>query len=193
MSSLQGRDGIKYARDTHHTGCGMACQVAGKVSKTIPFDKIMDCNIGEPAGATCGYMNKVLTVVSVDTASSGGVNPQFGIRTPELTLAGLKDPDGLKKLVWAMKRVTAGGQMGPSIKSAPLLYAGVMDRGFGNNDTNAILCDIQEELKVLNANMKNFIEYTRMFHLQGYFASLVIMFVAKFFCLTSGFQSKQAS
>jgi hypothetical protein len=61
---------------------------------------------------------------------------------PKLTLAGLKDPHRFKKLVWAMKRVTAGGQMGPSI-SVPLLSAtNVKDRGFGNEDTNAILCDI---------------------------------------------------
>ena len=148
------RDGIKYVKDMRHTGCGLACQDAGKVSKTVPFDKITDCDIREPAGATCCCIDNVLTVVNVDTASSGGVNPQDGTRMPELTLAGLKDPHGLKKLVWAMKRVTAGGQMGPSI-SAPLLSASVMDRGFGNEDTNAILCDIRKELKVLNANMKN--------------------------------------
>lgn len=148
------RDGIKYVKDKHPTGCGLACQDAGKVSKTVPFDKITDCDIREPAGATCCCIDNVLTVVNVDTASSGGVNSQDGTRMPELTLAGLKDPHGLKKLVWAMKRVTAGGQMGPSI-SAPLLSDSVMDRGFGNEDTNAILCDIRKELKVLNANMKN--------------------------------------
>ncbi len=72
----------------------------------------------------------------------------------ELVLVGLKDPHGFKKLVWAMKRMTAGGQMGLSI-SAPQLSLGVMDRGFGNEDTNAILRDIRKELKELNANMMN--------------------------------------
>jgi hypothetical protein len=135
------RDGIKYVKDKHHTWCGLDCQDAGKVSKTVPFDKITDCNIHEPAGATCCCMDNVLTDVRVDTASRGGVNPNDGTQMYKLELAGLKDPHGFKKLVWAMKRMTAGGQMGLSI-SAPQLSVGVMDRGFGNEDTNTILCDI---------------------------------------------------
>jgi len=141
------RDGIKYVKDKHSKGCGLACQDKGKLFKTVPFDKITDCNIRERAGWCC-CIDNALTVVDVDTASSGGT------QMPALTLAGLKDPHGLQKIVWAMKQVTAGGQMGPSI-SAPLLSAGIMDRGIGNKDTNAILCDIQKELKDLNANMKN--------------------------------------
>ena len=46
------RDGIKYVTDRHKTGCRMDCQDQGKVSKTVPFDKITDCDVEEPAGAS---------------------------------------------------------------------------------------------------------------------------------------------
>ena len=60
----------------------------GKESKTIPYDKITDCDVQEPAGnACCCCVPNVLPVVNVDTASSGGV-------LHELTLVGLKDPVG---------------------------------------------------------------------------------------------------
>ena len=145
------RDGIKFVRDKRHRYCGLACQDAGKESKTIPFDKITDCDITEAAGATCCCIDNVYSVVSVDTASSGNVNPDNGARMHELTIAGLKDPLGFKKLVWSMKRATAAG--GGQVYAAPSL--GMMDRGFGNDDTNQILKDIRNELKELNSNLKN--------------------------------------
>lgn len=36
----------------HKTGCRCDCQDQGKRSKTIPYDKITDCDIEEPAGAS---------------------------------------------------------------------------------------------------------------------------------------------
>ena len=72
----------------------------------------------------------------------------------ELTIAGVKDPLGFKKLVWSMKRATAAG--GGQVYAAPSL--GMMERGFGNDDTNQILKDIRNELKELNSNLKNKIE-----------------------------------
>ena len=65
---------------------------------SVPFDKITDCDVAEPAGNTCLCVRNVLAVVNVDTASSGNDGRK------ELKLAGLKDPHGFKKLVWAMKR-----------------------------------------------------------------------------------------
>ena len=38
----------------------------------MPFDKITDCDIEEPAGATCCCIENVLSKVNIDTASSGG-------------------------------------------------------------------------------------------------------------------------
>jgi len=96
-------DGIKYVTDGHKSGCRFDCQDKGKVSKTIPFDKITDCDIQEPAGSTgpcCCMVKNVLTLVNIDTASgsrgAGGGH--------ELTIKGLKDPHKFKKDVWAMKR-----------------------------------------------------------------------------------------
>ena len=46
------RDGIKYVVERHAEGCRMECQQQGKVSKTVPFDKLTDCDIEEPAGSS---------------------------------------------------------------------------------------------------------------------------------------------
>lgn len=149
------RDGIKYVKDKRHRMCGFACQDAGKESKTIPFDKITDCDIIEPAGATCCCIDNVLSSVSVDTASSGQINPESGRKMHELSLVGLKDPMGFKKLVWSMKRMTTGGQIGYSTPDSAPISLAMMGRGFSNDDTNAILKDIRSELKEMNANLKN--------------------------------------
>ena len=148
------RDGIKYVKDKRKTGCGLSCTDAGKWSKTIPFDKITDCDVTEPAGASCCCVENVLSIIHVDTASSGG--GEAGVRH-ELSLAGLREPHKFKQLVWAMKRANAKGQsVSPAlVSSSPVLGAQVMDRGMNNEETNAILRDIRSELKELNANIKN--------------------------------------
>eukprot|EP00984_Skeletonema_dohrnii_P025974 scaffold15219_cov119-Skeletonema_dohrnii-CCMP3373.AAC.3 len=151
------RDGIKFVKDRRKTGCGLSCTDAGKSSKTVPFDKLTDCDITEPAGATCCCIENVLSVVTVDTASSGGGGGGDVGPTHELSLAGLKEPLKFKQLVWAMKR--AANAKGPMQSSAPLSFApplqSAMDRGFSNEETNAILRDIRSELIELNANFKN--------------------------------------
>jgi hypothetical protein len=63
-------DGIKYVVDKHPSSCRLSQCDVGKVSKTVPFDKITDCDIEEPAGAEwCGLLPKVLSRVNIDTAS----------------------------------------------------------------------------------------------------------------------------
>ena len=107
-------DGIRFVKDTRKQGCRMECDKAGKTTKTIPFDKLTDCDIEEPAGASgplCCMVKNTLTKVNIDTASSGmQVNPQNGavMNTHELQLIGLKDPHGFKSMVWRMKRSGAG-------------------------------------------------------------------------------------
>ena len=99
-------DGIKYVVDKHKTGCRLDCQDLGKISKTVPYDKMTDCDIEEPAGSAgpcCYLVPRVLHTVHVDTASSGAVKEGGGV-THELTIRGLLDADGFKKDVWAMKR-----------------------------------------------------------------------------------------
>lgn len=102
------RDGIKYVVDRHHSACRLNCQEVGKVSKTVPYDKMTDCDVEEPAGAEgccCALVPRTLKVVHVDTASSGIIQTDQGPKqTHELTLRGLVDAEGFKNDVWAMKR-----------------------------------------------------------------------------------------
>jgi len=79
--------------------------VQGKVSKTVPYDKMTDCDIEDPAGASmvCGCfcpVEHVLHIVQVDTASGAG-KTEGG---HELSLKGLENPEQFKLDVWAMKR-----------------------------------------------------------------------------------------
>merc|ERR1712166_1207239 len=115
-------DGIRFVKDTRKQGCRMECDKAGKTTKTIPFDKLTDCDIEEPAGASgplCCRVNNVLTKVNIDTASSGMQMGQNGaaLNLHELQLVGLKDPHGFKSMVWRMKRKSGnspGSQLAPS-------------------------------------------------------------------------------
>lgn len=115
------RDGIKHVIEARNTGWGWECERAGKESKTIPFDKITDCDIEEPAGtAVCCWVPNVLTHVNIDTASSSA-------KEHELVISGLKDPQGFKSLVWAMKRGEVQLSSETNI-SDKLLSVNVMDR-----------------------------------------------------------------
>jgi len=67
--------------------------IVGDVSQ-VPFDKLTDCDVQEPAGtACCCCVPNVLTTVTVDTASGR-----------EMSIQGVKDPFAFKQDVWAMKR-----------------------------------------------------------------------------------------
>jgi len=96
-------DGIKFVVDAHKTQYRLDCQDVGRVSKTVAFTKITDADIAEPGGKSgpcCCMIDNVLTVVNVDTASSGG-----GVQQPhELSISGLSDPHAFKQDVWAMIR-----------------------------------------------------------------------------------------
>ena len=97
------RDGIKYVVAAHDTGCRREDERQGQVSKTIPYDKITDCDIEEPAGSEgccpCYLVPNTLVQVQIDTASG---NRESGKH--ELSVKGLKDAESFKKDVWAMKR-----------------------------------------------------------------------------------------
>ena len=95
------RDGIRFVRNRRRTCWGCTCTDAGKSSKPIPFDKITDCDIKEPAGNTCVIIPNVLTTVNVDTASHRG--PEHH----EFQIAGLKNARRFQKIIWAMKRHTS--------------------------------------------------------------------------------------
>ena len=87
-------------------------------------------------------MPNVLSRVTVDTASSGTKNDGKWV---ELNLAGLKDPHGFKKVVWAMKR---GDHPDTVVKSTTMnnqslsLSNMTMERDGGNNAVNARTVDL---------------------------------------------------
>jgi hypothetical protein len=147
------RDGIKYVTEKQNSGCGFQCQDIGKSSKTVPFDKLTDCDVQEPAGTAvfCCVQN-VLSEVTVDTASSGGAAGQH-----ELILRGLKDPHGFKKCVWDCKRggVNFGGSDGISAV-AGVGSMSISDRsGGGSIEMLPLLAEIRDELKLQTQIMKS--------------------------------------
>ena len=121
------RDGIRYVRERHPKGCRCECDMEGKVTKTVPFDKLTDCSAEDPAGKEgpfCCFVDKVLTVVTVDTASgSRPVGPGMEAGH-ELELKGLRDAHAFKDLVWKMKR-------GEGPVAVPTNISGVMGGGGG--------------------------------------------------------------
>lgn len=93
--------GIRHVRARRKSCWGHALCDIGKHAKTVPFEMITDCNIIESNGMSRLIIPKVITTINIDTASSG--NNHSGIHIPELKIVGLKDPEGFKKLVLAMK------------------------------------------------------------------------------------------
>jgi len=146
-------DGIKYVVARHPSQCGLSCTDVGKVSKTVPYDKITDCDVQEPAGtACCCCIENVLPIVKVDTASSGGTGPE-GATRHELELTGLVYPLEFKRSVWAMKR----GDPIPALGYAgrPMAPSGGVTSAPGQMDMNSkLLTDILGELRQLNAVMR---------------------------------------
>jgi hypothetical protein len=139
------RDGIRFVRDKRSSCWGMPCSEKGKSSKTVPFDKITDCDIEEPAGNSCICITNILTTVNVDTASSGNEGRK------ELKIAGLKDPHSFKKLVWAMKRNQGMGLPLPNRAPASLAMADRhLQQGGSDEDVACILKDIRDELRQHN-------------------------------------------
>jgi len=138
-------DGIRYVTEKHPTCCGFSCTDKGKDSKTVPYDKITDCDVQEPAGAACCCcIPNVLTRVHVDTASSG---TRDGIKTHELSLSGLRFANEFKQAVWAMKR----GEL-PSNASVPLGTAQVSPAQQQMN--TGLLTEIRDELRELNTRLR---------------------------------------
>jgi len=110
------QDGIRYSVDRRKAGCRMSMCDQGRTMKTVPFDKITDCDIEEPAGNSgcCWLVKNTVTVVNVDTASGNRVG-EAGAGLHELQIRGLVDPQAFKKLVWKMKR---GGHGTPHQQTA---------------------------------------------------------------------------
>lgn len=156
-------DGIKFVHDKRKALCGLYCTDQGKVSKTVPYDKITDCDVQEPAGmACCCCIENVLHTVTVDTASSGG-SDQKGLMKHELELSGLQRPQEFKHAVWAMKRGEAPAGVSASVAEMlarraqrvppPMSGAGAAPQQMDMN--TALLSDIKHELEKLTRNMES--------------------------------------
>ena len=142
------RDGIRFVREKRKSCWGMPCTDQGRSSKTVPFDKITDCDVEEPAGNTCLCVPNVLTTVNVDTASSGPEGRK------ELKIAGLKDPHSFKKVVWAMKRAQGGIAVGLASSARAPNALEMAERQLQQNGANegvaTLLRDIRDELRQHN-------------------------------------------
>jgi len=139
-------DGIRYVVARHPSQCGLSCTDVGKDSKTVPYDKITDCDVQEPAGmACCCCIENVLSTVNIDTASSSTTGE--GGRQHEMALKGLKFPVEFKRAVWAMKRgdpIPSLGYEGLSVSKAP----GQMEM------QTTLLKEIRDELRELNGFLR---------------------------------------
>lgn len=147
------QDGIRFVHDRRPCCWGLPFTDKGKTSKTVPFDKITDCDIEEPAGNSCLCVPNILTIINVDTASSGGVG-EGGQQRHELKLAGLKDPHSFKKLVWAMKRSQQQGIRAPTM-NAFMTDRGAVAAGGNNEDVALLLREIRDELRQNNSLLRN--------------------------------------
>eukprot|EP00408_Alexandrium_pacificum_P021088 CAMPEP_0171186402 /NCGR_PEP_ID=MMETSP0790-20130122/16794_1 /TAXON_ID=2925 /ORGANISM="Alexandrium catenella, Strain OF101" /LENGTH=248 /DNA_ID=CAMNT_0011651445 /DNA_START=53 /DNA_END=799 /DNA_ORIENTATION=- len=147
-------DGIRYVVDKHKTLCGLSCSDRGKESKTVPYDKITDCDVQEPAGtACCCCIQRVLSQVTVDTASSGNKD---GVPRHELVLGGLRYPNEFKQAVWSMKRgeVPAATQV-PMVPGAAGTYGACATAPTQDTMSTSLLTEIRDELHELNAYLRS--------------------------------------
>lgn len=143
-------DGIKFVHNRRKFLCGLSCSDRGKESKTVPFDKITDCDVQEPAGtACCCFIPRTLHQVHVDTASSGQKDDN-GVLRHELAIEGLKEPHEFKKLVWQMKRHQMSfGAAAPVTQSPKQFEMG----NVADSKCPELLTEIRDELKKLNSLM----------------------------------------
>ena len=95
------------------------------------------------------------TTVNADTASSGGSNEQ-GVVQHELTITGLKDPHGLKSMVWALKRGGVASAVTP-LRDMDRSAGGM--GGVGGGNFAALLTKqnelLEEQVGLLKAIAKN--------------------------------------
>jgi len=145
-------DGIRFVTEKRKSWCGLPCSDVGKESKTVPYDKITDCDVQEPAGtACCCCVERVLSTINIDTASSGG-SSEAGPRH-ELQLTGLKYPNEFKQAVWGMKRGQA-----PAHATLPLsgMRPVQLESAPQQADMNAkVLVEIRDELREMNRLLRS--------------------------------------
>ena len=140
-------DGLRYIVDKHPSGCRLQCQDEGRSSQTVPYDKITDCDVEEPAGSEgcpCLLVKRTEYVFNVATANG-----------PALILRGIDAPYELKKDVWSMKRGQGIAGVEAAYNAAPSVAS--MDRsgggggGVGGGNSEQLLAQILQCLKEQNS------------------------------------------
>ena len=146
-------DGLRYIVDKHPGGCRLACQDEGRSSQTVPYDKITDCDVEEPAGSEgCPCLLVKRTEYTFNVATANG--PAFHSPTTQ-GLRGIDAPYELKKDVWSMKRgqgiagVDTAAAVAPSFASMD--RSGGSQGGIGGGNSEQLLAQILQCLKEQNS------------------------------------------
>ena len=157
-------DGLRYIVDKHPTGCRLQCEDEGRSSQTVPYDKITDCDVEEPAGSEgcpCMLVKRTEYVFNVATANG----PAFHSPTT-VGLRGIDAPYELKKDVWSMKRGQGIADVDMDAVAAVAPAVASMDRsgggqgivvgtdggqGIGGGNSERLLAQILQCLKEQNS------------------------------------------
>ena len=147
------QDGLRYIVDKHPTGCRLQCQDEGRSSQTVPYDKITDCDVEEPAGSEgCPCLLVERTMYTFNVATANG--PALGNAMAGPGLWGIDAPYELKKDVWSMKRGQGIAGVEAAYNAAPSVAS--MDRsggggGVGGGNSEQLLAQILQCLKEQNS------------------------------------------
>eukprot|EP00465_Bigelowiella_longifila_P010380 CAMPEP_0185266384 /NCGR_PEP_ID=MMETSP1359-20130426/30895_1 /TAXON_ID=552665 /ORGANISM="Bigelowiella longifila, Strain CCMP242" /LENGTH=159 /DNA_ID=CAMNT_0027856171 /DNA_START=101 /DNA_END=580 /DNA_ORIENTATION=+ len=147
-------DGVHYFVDKHKSGCRCQCEDKGAVTKFVPFDRIQDVTLQEPAGAVpeCCCVQQRLHHVGIQTAGASGA--------PEIDVWGIKDAIGFRNAVLQAKaegpgRMTAGGVRAGAAKSKT---SSILSAAGGGGNVEALLVEnntlLRKQLKLLEVIAK---------------------------------------
>jgi hypothetical protein len=138
----------------------------GRVTKVIPYDRVQDVRLEEPAGNYCCVFPFRITLVSVQTAggSTGhiqtwGPGREFQaskIGMSELELWGLDDAVGFRNMVLDMKKHGKGlGGVGDGMGSITSLVPRQMSMSGGSDRTEVLLEEQLSLLRSIDASLKS--------------------------------------
>ena len=120
-----------------------------KTSRTIPYDKISDCDVVEPGGADggCACVCPAMRTFYTFNVATG---------TESFSLGGLDAPYELKKDVWSMKRGQGIESVDMDAVAAVAPAVASMDRsgggqGIGGGNSERLLAQILQCLKEQNS------------------------------------------
>ena len=151
------QDGLRYIVDKHPSGCRLQCQDEGRSSQTVPYDKITDCDVEEPAGTVTGIspcLPREAHGVRVQRRHGERPGVPATAIPHDSILRGIDAPYELKKDVWSMKRGQGIAGVEAAYNAAPSVAS--MDRsggggGVGGGNSEQLLAQILQCLKEQNS------------------------------------------